>query len=212
MTIIKGIFKRLIKYRILTGLICIVLFFLILLTVLTIIGGIFDISILKDLSSMMGTPVALFSSLIALLLPFILITVQNDRKIEKRKGIRTKCFNAMYRICDFCIKQYDSDTNSPKDNIEKEKRMEIIEPIEILNMYKDESLEMGIVLSSGWEKVVGSDLHIFIFLDNILEIQLNSQSYGRVVHVTMTYDGEYVNNKDTIATILNNLKDKINNF
>ncbi len=90
--------------------------------------------------------------------------------------------------------------------------MEIIEPIEILNMYKDESLEMGIVLSSGWEKVVSPDLHIFIFIDNVLEIQLNSPSYGRVVHATMTYDGKYVNNKNTIAPVLNKLIDKISNL
>jgi len=212
MTFIKGIFKRIIKYRILTGLICIILPLIILLTTFAIIGSIFEISILKNLSSMMGAPVALFSSFIALLIPFILITVDYDRKLEKRKGIRVKCYNAICRICDFCIRQYDSKTNSPKDNIEKEKRMEIIEPIEILNMYKDESLEMGIVLSSGWEKVVGPDLHIFIFVDNVLEIQLNSPSYGRVVHATMTYDGEYVNNKDTIVPVLNKLNDKIGNL
>ena len=85
MTAIKGIFKRLIKYRILTVLISIILFFLISLIVLTIIGTIYQISILKEISSIMGTPVALFSSFIALLLPFILISVQNNRKLEKKK-------------------------------------------------------------------------------------------------------------------------------
>lgn len=212
MTAIKGIFKRLIKYRILTVLISIILFFLISLIVLTIIGTIYQISILKEISSIMGTPVALFSSFIALLLPFILISVQNNRKLEKKKEIRVKCYNAIDRICDFCIKQFSSKTNSPKDNIAKENRMEIIEPIEILNMYKGESLEMGIILSSGWEKKVDQQLHIFIFVNNLLEIQLISPSYGRVIHATMTYKGDYIKNKDEVAPILNSLSKKIQSF
>ncbi|MFX1477164.1 MAG: hypothetical protein ACFFCI_03430 [Promethearchaeota archaeon] len=209
---IKGIFKRLIKYRILAGFIFIILLSLIILTILTIIGIIFQITILKDISSMMAAPVTLFSSFIALMIPFILITVQNDSKREKEKEIRVKCYNAIYRICDFSIKQYDSKTNSPKDNIEEEMRMKIIEPIEILNLYKDKSLDMGIVLSSGWEKAINQHLHIFIFVGNALEIQLISPSYGKVIHAKMMYNGKVVDNKNTIDAVLNDLKNKINNL
>ena len=209
MTGIKGIFKRLMKYRILTVLISIISFFLISLIALPIIGIIFQIAVLITLSSMMSAPVALFSSLIALCIPFIIIYVENDRKSEKKKEIRVLCYNAICRICNFCIRQYDSKTDSPKDNIEKEYGMEIIEPIEILNRYKDESLEMRIILSSGWENKVGRNLHIFIFIDNVLEIQLISPSYGRVIHAKMNYEGKYVKNKDGIATFLKNLHNKI---
>ena len=68
---------------------------------------------------------------------------------------------------------------------------------------------MGIILSSGWEKKVGRNLHIFIFIDNVLEIQLNSPSYGRVIHAVMKYNGEYVKNKDGIDAFLKSLHNKI---
>ena len=115
----------------------------------------------------------------------------------------------MQKICDFCINQYDSETNSPKDNIEEDKRLEIIKPIELLNMYKTEALEMGIVLSSGWQEKIGQDLHIFIFLEDKLEIELNSPSYGKVIRAAMKHKGKYVKKKDEIAPILKKLEDKI---
>jgi len=55
--------------------------------------------------------------------------IENERKKEKRRGVRVKCKNAMQKIYDFYISQYDSKTNSPKDNIDEKRRMEVIKSI-----------------------------------------------------------------------------------
>jgi len=71
---------------------------------------------------------------------------------------------------------------------------------------------MGIVLSGGFQEVIDQNLHMFIFIEDKLEIQLNSPSHGKVIHAVMKYDGKYVKEKDEIASILENLEAKIEHF
>ncbi len=211
MPFIKGYFKKIIKYRIVMILMVIIISSVGLVIFFTILGFFPDLPLSKDLASMMGILAVLFSSLVALFLPFILISVENDRKSVKKEEIRVIIKNAVQKICRFCISQYDKEKNSPKDTIEEDQQMKVIEPIEFLNMYKTEALKMGIVLSSGWQEVIGENVHIFIFIGDKLEIKLNSPSYGKVIQAIMKYNGEYVESENVITEnfLIESLKYKI---
>ncbi len=227
MPLIKGYLTRVTKYRIVRVFIFLIVFSLIFVIIFSSLGIIPELTIFKDLASMMGILAALFSSLIALLLPFILRAIEVDKKFEKRKKIRLKCYNAINEICDFCIRQIDikkykengeyKDYIFPKEKIEVRDRLSIITQIETLDMYRKEALEMGIVISGGWAEPpidkstvwTENSINIYIFIGSNLEICLVQYEYGKVMRAELKYKDNIVHEKEFIQHILKDLHGKI---
>lgn len=157
MTKIKGVFKSFFKFRVTS-----VLFIVIIVGIASVITcTIFDIyfpeTIWDNYVNMISIITALSSGLIALLLPFILKSVEENKTLEKRKSIRKKCYNAIDEICNFCIKCIDPNTNLPKANIQDIDRLGVISQVEILTIRRKEAIEMDIILSSGWKESKGTN-------------------------------------------------------
>jgi hypothetical protein len=209
MTSVKGIFINILKYPLLAVLICIIFLSLVSLISIITLSIILQNSLLKEISLSMTTPVSLLSSLIALLIPFVLITVERERNLEHKKEIKVKVFNAVIKIKDFCISNIDQKKDNYKDIIDNEMSLGLAGPIEIMNRYKDEALEIGIVFSIIKEKRNGLDNYIYIIIDNKLEIQMISPSYGRIIHAIIKYKDRIITNEEKINIFIQSLRKKI---
>lgn len=209
MTKIKGVFRSFFKFRITSFLFIAIILGIASVIVCTIFNIYFPETIWENYVNMISIITALSSGFIALLLPFIFKSVEENKKVEKRKTVCKKCYNAVNEICDFCIKHIDPKNNFPKANIEGIDRLGVISQVELLTMYREEAIEMDIILSSGWKESKGTNINIYIFIGKDLQVLLRQHEYGRVMYAEMKYNNKFVLKKEVITPILKVLRDKI---
>jgi len=197
----KNIFKKIIHFRLISVLFILVLVSIILTTILYTFQ-------LFPYGAMMGTIAALLSALIALFLPFIIKVVDKNEETEKIIRLREQGYQAFEELCDFYLEQFDSATNLPKQNIEVEDRTKMISQIQTIYTYKDNLFSMGIIISSGWQKVEGSH-KIYIHTTPELDFKISAHDFGKIRKIELRYRGQVVKKKSEILEPLEKIRKQI---
>jgi len=209
MTKIKGVFRSVFKFRVTSVLFIVIIVGIAFVITCTILDIYVPESIWDNYVNLISILTALSSGVIALLLPFIIKSVEENKTLEKRKSIRKKCYNAIDEICNFCIKCIEPNTNLPKANIQGIDRLGVISQVEILTIHRKEALEMDIILSSGWKESKGTNINIYVFIGKELQVLLKQHEYGTVMYIELKYNNKFVLKKEEITPVLEMLKNKI---
>jgi len=153
--------------------------------------------------------ISVFSSIIALSLPFIMKNINKNEKREKSLNLRKKGYKAFEDICNFYFQHFDTDRGVPKENIEVIERTKMISQVETLDTYSKELFPIGIIISSGWNIVQGNH-NIYIHSTEEIDIRILAHDFGKIRKIELKYQGVIVRNKEEIQNSLEKIKSNIN--
>ncbi len=194
----KGIFKKIIKYRV------ILVFFIIDISAI-IAMIVFYILNWTTLASIVITFAALFSSIIALLLPLIIKYIDTMEDEEKILNSRKKGVKAFKESCEFYFTQFDTNTGIPKENIEVVDRTKMISQVQTIYTFRKELFPMGIIISSGW-KDIGGGQNIYIHTKEELDIRIKAHDFGKIKKIELRYKGSIVTDESEIEDSLKKIE------
>ncbi len=130
---------------------------------------------------------------------------------EKKKATHNKsdCVNALRNIINFYFRHFDNTTNRPKENIEKERRRDIINDVETLYTFRDTLLKLKINISGTWNPNSHSQSRnhvIYISVNNYL-IRITQHEYGETMRIRITLNNNIVLNHEEINDLLKIIND-----
>jgi len=198
----KGIFRKILKYRVIA-----VFFIIDIIAIIAMI--VFYILNWTPLASILSSFAALFSSLIALLLPLIIKFIDKIEDKEKVLESREKGYRAFEELCHYYFQQFDIKKGVPKENIEVINRTKMISQVQIIYTYRKELFPIGIIISSGWKDVEG-DQNIYIHTKEELDIRILAHDFGKIRKIELKNKGSIVKDKSEIKDSLEKIKNRIN--
>ena len=153
--------------------------------------------------------VSLFSSIIALSLPFIMKNINKREIREKSLNKRKKGYKAFEDLCNFYFQHFDTNRGVPKESIEVIERTKMISQVETLYTYRKELFPIGIIISSGWNEIEGNH-NIYIHSTEEIDIRILAHDFGKIKKIELKYQGVIVRNNEEIQNSLENIKSNIN--
>lgn len=194
----KGIFGKIIKYRV------ILVFFIIDISAIIAMFFFYILS-WTTLATIVVTFAALFSSMIALLLPLIIKYIDTMEDKEKILNSRKKGIKAFKELCEFYFTQFDTNKGIPKENIEVVDRTKMISQVQTIYTFRKELFPMGIIISSGWKDVEGSH-NIYIHTKEELDIRIKAHDFGKIKKIELRYKELIVKDKSEIEDSLRKIE------
>ncbi len=162
------------------------------------------------LASSISSSATLFSSLIALLLPFTIVSVQKREKREEFINKRRQGFKAFQKLCDFYFEHLDPDTGNPEDNIEVLERTKMIPEVQTMYNYREHLISIGIIISSGWKDIEGTH-HIYIHSDEEIYIDISAHDFGKIKKISLKYKGVIINDKNILKEPFERIEKRMEN-
>ncbi len=135
--------------------------------------------------------------------------------IDHESSIKLKCIEALEHIITFYFENVNEDNRTPKDFIEKERRMEIMSDVVFLNNNKEIASSIGINISGNWDPTThsrGINHEIFIIIENNLILKIIQHEYGEAMRMNLTLNGKLIIKLEDIERILTNIKLKLENI